>query len=56
MKADQEVTDFSKLRAITIGETEYPEIEIQERLVHAMTAKMSDPEFTDYLLDAIHSL
>ena len=24
MKADQEVTDFSKLRTITIGETEYP--------------------------------
>ena len=26
MKADQEVTDFSKLRTITIGETEYPEM------------------------------
>lgn len=25
MKADQEVTGFSKLRTITIGETEYPE-------------------------------
>ena len=29
-----------------IGETEYPEIEVQERLVDAMTAKMADPEFT----------
>ena len=28
-----------------IGETEYPEIEIQERLVDAMAAKMLDPEF-----------
>ena len=29
-----------------IGETEYPEIEVQERLVDAMTAKMADHEFT----------
>ena len=29
-----------------IGETEYPEIEVQERLVDAMAAKMADPEFT----------
>ena len=28
-----------------IGETEYPEIEVQERLVDAMAAKMLDPEF-----------
>ena len=29
-----------------IGETEYPDIEIQERLVDAMCAKMMDEEFT----------
>ncbi|MCD8220779.1 MAG: isocitrate/isopropylmalate dehydrogenase family protein [Clostridiales bacterium] len=29
-----------------IGETEYPEIEVQERLVDAMCAKMLDPEFS----------
>lgn len=28
-----------------IGETEYPEIEVQEKLVDAMAAKMLDPEF-----------
>ena len=29
-----------------IGETEYPDIEVQERLVDAMAAKMTDPQFT----------
>ena len=29
-----------------IGETEYPDIEVQECLVDAMAAKMADPEFT----------
>lgn len=29
-----------------IGETEYPEIEVQEKLVDAMAAKMMDPEFS----------
>ncbi len=41
------LADGNFLRAVhRIGETEYPEIEIQERLVDAMTAKMGDPEFT----------
>ena len=29
-----------------VGAEEYPEIEVQERLVDAMAAKMADPEFT----------
>lgn len=41
------LADGNFLRCVhRIGETEYPEIEIQERLVDAMTAKMGDPEFT----------
>lgn len=41
------LADGNFLKAVHhIGETEYPEIEIQERLVDAMTAKMADPEFT----------
>ena len=41
------LADGNFLRCVhRIGETEYPEIEIQERLVDAMTAKMADPEFT----------
>ena len=41
------LADGNFLRCVHhIGETEYPEIEIQERLVDAMTAKMADPEFT----------
>lgn len=41
------LADGNFLKAVhRIGETEYPEIEVQERLVDAMTAKMADPEFT----------
>lgn len=41
------LADGNFLRAVhRIGETEYPEIEVQERLVDAMAAKMADPEFT----------
>ena len=41
------LADGNFLKAVHhIGETEYPEIEVQERLVDAMTAKMADPEFT----------
>ena len=41
------LADGNFLRCVHhIGETEFPEIEIQERLVDAMTAKMADPEFT----------
>lgn len=40
-------TDGNFLKTVhRIGETEYPEIEVQERLVDAMAAKMADPEFT----------
>lgn len=40
-------TDGNFLRVVhRIGETEYPEIEVQERLVDAMAAKLADPEFT----------
>ena len=39
-------TDGNFLQAVhRIGETEYPEIEVQERLVDAMAAKLADPEF-----------
>ena len=41
------LADGNFLKAVHhIGETEYPDIEVQERLVDAMTAKMADPEFT----------
>ena len=41
------LADGNFLKAVHhIGETEYPEIEEQERLVDAMAAKMADPEFT----------
>mgnify|MGYP002774877922 FL=1 len=41
------LADGNFLKAVHhIGETEYPEIEVQERLVDAMAAKMADPEFT----------
>ena len=41
------LADGNFLRCVHhIGETEYPDIEVQERLVDAMTAKMADPEFT----------
>ncbi len=41
------LADGKFLKAVHhIGETEYPDIEVQERLVDAMTAKMADPEFT----------
>lgn len=41
------LADGNFLKAVHhIGETEYPEIEVQERLVDAMAAKMTDPEFT----------
>lgn len=41
------LADGNFLRCVhRIGETEYPEIEVQERLVDAMTAKMADPEFS----------
>lgn len=41
------LADGNFLRCVHhIGEAEFPEIEIQERLVDAMTAKMADPEFT----------
>lgn len=41
------LADGNFLRSVhRIGETEYPEIEVQERLVDAMTAKMADPEFS----------
>ncbi len=41
------LADGNFLKAVhRIGETEYPEIEVQERLVDAMAAKMADPEFT----------
>lgn len=40
-------TDGNFLKTVhRIGETEYPEIEVQERLVDAMAAKLADPEFT----------
>ncbi|MBO5567733.1 MAG: isocitrate/isopropylmalate dehydrogenase family protein [Clostridia bacterium] len=41
------LADGNFLKAVhRVGE-EYPEIEIQERLVDAMAAKMGDPEFTE---------
>ena len=41
------LADGNFLKAVHhIGETEYPEIEVQERLVDAMAAKMANPEFT----------
>lgn len=41
------LADGNFLKAVHhIGETEYPDIEVQERLVDAMAAKMADPEFT----------
>lgn len=41
------LADGNFLKAVHhIGETEYPDIEVQERLVDAMAAKMTDPEFT----------
>ena len=41
------LADGNFLKAVHhIGETEYPDIEVQERLVDAMTAKIADPEFT----------
>lgn len=40
-------TDGNFLKVVhRIGETEYPDIEVQERLVDAMAAKLADPEFT----------
>ena len=41
------LVDGNFLRAVhRVGEAEFPEIEVQERLVDAMAAKMEDPEFT----------
>lgn len=41
------LADGNFLKAVHhIGETEYPDIEVQERLVDAIAAKMADPEFT----------
>ena len=41
------LADGNFLKAVHhIGETKYPDIEVQERLVDAMAAKMADPEFT----------
>jgi isocitrate dehydrogenase (NAD+) len=40
------LADGNFIKAVRkVGEEEYPEIEIQERLVDAMAAKMLDPEF-----------
>ena len=40
------LVDGNLIKAVhEIGEKEYPEIEVQERLVDAMAAKMLDPEF-----------
>lgn len=40
------LADGNFLKAVHhIGETEYPEIQVQEKLVDAMAAKMLDPEF-----------
>ena len=40
------LADGNFIKAVRKVGEEYPEIEIQERLVDAMTAKMADPEFT----------
>lgn len=40
------LTDGNFLRAVHhVGETEYPEIEVQEKLVDATAAKLADPDF-----------
>lgn len=42
------LADGNFLKAVhRIGENEYPEIEVQERLVDAMAAKLGDPAFTE---------
>lgn len=41
------LTDGSFAKCVhRIGETEYPDIDVQERLVDAMAAKMMDPEYS----------
>jgi len=42
------LADGNFLKAVhRVGETEFPEIQVEERLVDAMAAKMADPEFVD---------